>query len=125
MTELCLWPLIALPVSSLSPPPPQKNTTTRTSSALWVRDSYWLRLALSLEAQYQFAGLRHSAEKLDYKDWQVPLGRRFRALKLWFVLRMYGAASIRAYLRHRWEVRRWEGGRGGIRGGVGVVADAA
>jgi len=34
------------------------------------------------------------------QDWQVPLGRRFRALKLWFVLRTYGAEGLRGYLRH-------------------------
>ena len=30
---------------------------------------------------------------IDYRDWQVPLGRRFRALKLWFVMRCYGLAE--------------------------------
>ena len=35
-----------------------------------------------------------------FQDWQVPLGRRFRALKLWFVLRTYGAEKLKAYLRH-------------------------
>eukprot|EP00884_Botryococcus_braunii_P016629 jgi/Botrbrau1/364/Bobra.110_2s0021.1 len=34
------------------------------------------------------------------QDWQVPLGRRFRALKLWFVLRTYGLEGLRAYIRH-------------------------
>ena len=34
------------------------------------------------------------------QDWQIPLGRRFRALKLWFVLRTYGGEGLRAYLRH-------------------------
>lgn len=33
------------------------------------------------------------------QDWQIPLGRRFRALKLWFVLRMYGADNLKAFLR--------------------------
>ena len=36
---------------------------------------------------------------IDYRDWQIPLGRRFRALKLWFVLRHYGAAGLRAHVR--------------------------
>lgn len=66
-----------------------------------MKDSFWLRAALSLEPQYQFAGLRHEAEHLDYKDWQVPLGRRFRALKVWLVMRMYGQDGIRAYLQHQ------------------------
>ena len=36
---------------------------------------------------------------IDYRDWQVPLGRRFRALKLWFVLRWYGAEGLRIAVR--------------------------
>jgi len=35
----------------------------------------------------------------DYRDWGVPLGRRFRALKLWFVIRSYGLEGIRKKLR--------------------------
>jgi aromatic-L-amino-acid decarboxylase len=35
----------------------------------------------------------------DYRDWQVPLGRRFRSLKLWLVLRHYGAERLRAMIR--------------------------
>jgi glutamate/tyrosine decarboxylase-like PLP-dependent enzyme len=35
------------------------------------------------------------------QDWQLPLGRRFRALKLWFVLRTYGAAGLRDYIGHK------------------------
>lgn len=34
--------------------------------------------------------LRGAGNVFDYKDWQIPLGRRFRSLKLWFVMRMYG-----------------------------------
>jgi aromatic-L-amino-acid/L-tryptophan decarboxylase len=45
--------------------------------------------------------LRNTAsdEVIDYRDWHVPLGRRFRALKLWFVLRTYGAEGIRHHVR--------------------------
>jgi len=35
----------------------------------------------------------------DYRDWQIPLGRRFRALKIWFVLRSYGVAALRDMVR--------------------------
>ena len=34
------------------------------------------------------------------QDWQIPLGRRFRALKLWFVMRSYGVQGLQGYLRH-------------------------
>ena len=36
---------------------------------------------------------------VDYRDWHVPLGRRLRALKLWFVIRHYGAQGLRANIR--------------------------
>jgi len=36
---------------------------------------------------------------IDYRDWQVPLGRRFRALKLWFVLRYYGIEGLQFHIR--------------------------
>lgn len=40
------------------------------------------------------------AQRAIVQDWQVPLGRRFRALKLWFVMRTYGGEGLRSYLRH-------------------------
>jgi aromatic-L-amino-acid decarboxylase len=36
---------------------------------------------------------------IDYRDWQIPLGRRFRALKLWFVLRHYGIEGLQFHIR--------------------------
>ncbi|MGI8663527.1 MAG: pyridoxal-dependent decarboxylase [Acidimicrobiales bacterium] len=44
---------------------------------------------------------------IDYRDWHVPLGRRFRALKLWFVLRHYGAAGLRHHLREHVAFAQW------------------
>lgn len=35
----------------------------------------------------------------DYRDWQIPLGRRFRSLKVWFVLRSYGIKGLRDFIR--------------------------
>jgi aromatic-L-amino-acid decarboxylase len=35
----------------------------------------------------------------DYRDWQIPLGRRFRSLKIWFVLRSYGIEGLQAHIR--------------------------
>lgn len=36
---------------------------------------------------------------LRWQHWQIPLGRRFRALKLWFVLRLYGVANLQKHIR--------------------------
>jgi len=36
---------------------------------------------------------------IDYRDWQIPLGRRFRALKLWFVIRHYGVEGLQHHVR--------------------------
>ena len=38
---------------------------------------------------------------LCWQHWQIPLGRRFRALKLWFVLRLYGVANLQAHIRRQ------------------------
>ena len=42
--------------------------------------------------------LRDAASAMDLRDWQLPLGRRFRALKLWWVLRSYGARGLRHHI---------------------------
>src|SRR4029434_3732780 len=56
--------------------------------------------ALSALPEYLRNAATESGAVIDYRDWQVPLGRRFRALKLWFVLRWYGAEGLRAHIRH-------------------------
>ena len=43
---------------------------------------------------------------IDYRDWQIPLGRRFRALKLWFVIRSYGIEGLRYHLREHVRLAR-------------------
>ncbi|KAJ9697060.1 hypothetical protein PVL29_009011 [Vitis rotundifolia] len=43
---------------------------------------------------------------VDYKDWQVPLGRRFRSLKLWMVLRLYGVEKLQHYIRNHIELAK-------------------
>lgn len=39
--------------------------------------------------------------KLCFQHWQIPLGRRFRAMKLWFVLRLYGVHGIQEHVRNQ------------------------
>ncbi|KAG7254021.1 hypothetical protein CRUP_014984 [Coryphaenoides rupestris] len=43
---------------------------------------------------------------VTYRHWGIPLGRRFRALKIWFVLRMYGLSGLQAYIRKHVELAK-------------------
>jgi aromatic-L-amino-acid decarboxylase len=63
-----------------------------------MRDPAGLTRALSLTPAYLESQRADSAP--EYRDWSVALGRRFRALKLWFVLRSYGAEGLREMIRN-------------------------
>jgi aromatic-L-amino-acid decarboxylase len=52
-------------------------------------------LVRTLDILPAFLKTREGSQVIDYRNWSVPLGRRFRALKLWFVLRSFGVAEIR------------------------------
>jgi aromatic-L-amino-acid/L-tryptophan decarboxylase len=67
--------------------------------AFWVADREELVRALTVMPEFLRNAATESGAVIDYRDWQVPLGRRFRALKLWFVLRWYGAEGLRAHVR--------------------------
>lgn len=68
-------------------------------SAFWVAEREALVGALSILPDYLRNAASESGQVWDYRDWQIPLGRRFRALKLWFVLRCAGAEALRARIR--------------------------
>ena len=65
-------------------------------SAFYVRDVEVLKRAFSLVPEYLTTG--HSGVT-DYMDWGVQLGRRFRALKLWMVIRYFGHEGLAAHMR--------------------------
>ncbi|HYZ99477.1 MAG TPA: pyridoxal-dependent decarboxylase [Acidimicrobiales bacterium] len=73
--------------------------TTLDCSLLWVADRSALTDALSITPEYLRNQASASGEVIDYRDWHVALGRRFRALKLWFVLRWYGVEGLRHHVR--------------------------
>lgn len=73
--------------------------TTFDCSALFLADRAPVIDALSITPEYLRNQASESGEVIDYRDWQIPLGRRFRALKLWFVLRSYGLEGLREHIR--------------------------
>ena len=68
-------------------------------SCLFVKCRRNLTSALSIDASYLRNDLSESGLVTDYRDWQIPLGRRFRSLKIWFVLRTYGVSGLKAHIR--------------------------
>ena len=76
-------------------------------NCFWVADRAALIDALSVLPEYLRNRASDSGEVIDYRDWHVPLGRRFRALKLWFVIRHYGAEGLRAHVRRSVELAEW------------------
>ncbi|KAG8927006.1 hypothetical protein FRC00_002394 [Tulasnella sp. 408] len=68
---------------------------------LWIHIDAATLLTDALDVTPEFLRTKHSEEGtvIDYRNWQLALGKRFRALKLWFVLRSYGAEGYRAHIR--------------------------
>jgi len=62
-------------------------------SAYYVRDAAALTRTFAIAPPY--LATREGAQVIDYRDWGIALGRRFRALKLWFVIRSYGVEGLR------------------------------
>ncbi len=65
----------------------------------WVADRAALIRSLTILPEYLVNAATESGAVIDYRDWHVQLGRRFRALKLWFVIRHYGVAGLQALVR--------------------------
>ena len=63
-------------------------------------------LVRTLDILPAFLKTREGDQVIDYRNWSVTLGRRFRALKLWFVLRSYGVAEIRRRIASHIEMAR-------------------
>ncbi|GMH02544.1 hypothetical protein Nepgr_004383 [Nepenthes gracilis] len=69
-------------------------------SALWVKDRSALTQSLSTDPEFLKNKASETKMVVDYKDWQIPLGRRFRSLKLWIILRLYGQEGLQSYIRN-------------------------
>jgi len=70
----------------------------------YVADRRALIEALSVLPEYLRTSAAETGAVFDYRNWQIPLGRRFRALKLWFVIRHYGVEGLRHHVRRHVEL---------------------
>jgi len=70
----------------------------------YVADRKTLIQTLSILPEYLRNKATESGAVIDYRDWHVPLGRRFRSLKLWFVIRHYGVEGLRHHIRRHIEL---------------------
>lgn len=75
--------------------------------AYWTSDRDALVGAMSITPEYLRNSATDSGCVIDYRDWQVPLGRRFRALKLWLVIRHFGLEGLRAHVRAHIAMAEW------------------
>ena len=73
-------------------------------SCFYVADREALIRSLSILPEFLRNPATESGAVIDYRDWQIPLGRRFRALKLWFVIRHYGVEGLRSLVRRHVEL---------------------
>jgi len=72
-------------------------------SCFYVSDKDALIDSLSISPEYLKTKASESNSVFDYRDWQIPLGRRFRSLKLWSVIRHYGIKGMQAHIRQHIE----------------------
>lgn len=68
-------------------------------NCFYVQNRSELINALSIMPEFLKNQATESGKVIDYRDWQIPLGRRFRSLKLWFVIRHYGIEGLQHYVR--------------------------
>ena len=73
-------------------------------NCFYVRNRQALISTLGMQADILYNRATESGAVIDYRDWHVPLGRRFRALKLWFVIRHYGIEGLRYHVRRHVEL---------------------
>ena len=90
---------------SLSWNPHKWMGTILDTSLFFVRDAEHLIRVMSTNPSYLQSQV--DGDVVQYRDWGIPLGRRFRALKLWFHLKLDGIENIRARLRRDLENARW------------------
>lgn len=73
-------------------------------NCFFVADRSVLIKTLSILPEYLKNQATESGAVFDYRDWHIQLGRRFRSLKLWFVIRHYGVNGLQYHIRKHVEM---------------------
>jgi len=73
-------------------------------TCFYVRNRKELTETLAITPEYLRNAASAAGSVVDFRDWHIPLGRRFRALKLWLVIRSYGVEALRGMVRHHVEL---------------------
>jgi aromatic-L-amino-acid decarboxylase len=80
--------------------------TSFDCDCFFVADRNHLIRTLSVLPEYLRNQATESGAVIDYRDWHIQLGRRFRALKLWFVIRHYGVEGLQHHIREHVRLAR-------------------
>ncbi|CAM9098095.1 unnamed protein product [Laminaria digitata] len=75
-------------------------------TAMWVKKSAYLVDALSVTPEILKSKEYRRGQVSDFRDWQVPLGRKFRSLKIWLTMRAFGLDKVRALVRSQTELAK-------------------
>ncbi|KAE8677017.1 Tyrosine/DOPA decarboxylase 2 [Hibiscus syriacus] len=85
--------------NSISMNPHKWFLTNMDCCCLWIKEPHLLTDSLSSDPEYLKNNASKTKSVVDYKDWQIALSRRFRALKLWIVIRRHGLANLMYHIR--------------------------
>ncbi|XP_027172752.1 tryptophan decarboxylase TDC2-like [Coffea eugenioides] len=86
-------------VDSLSLSPHKWLLSYLDCSCLWVKKPDLLVKALNTNPEYLKNKRSELGSVVDYKDWQIGTGKRFKALRLWLIMRSYGVANLQSHIR--------------------------
>ena len=86
-------------VDSLSLSPHKWLLSYLDCCCLWVKQPGQITRSLSTNPEYLKNKASESGSVVEYKDWQIGTGRKFKALRLWFVIRTYGVGNLQSHIR--------------------------
>nr|P17770.1 RecName: Full=Aromatic-L-amino-acid decarboxylase; Short=AADC; AltName: Full=DOPA decarboxylase; AltName: Full=Tryptophan decarboxylase; Short=CrTDC [Catharanthus roseus]AAA33109.1 tryptophan decarboxylase (EC 4.1.1.28) [Catharanthus roseus]CAA47898.1 tryptophan decarboxylase [Catharanthus roseus] len=86
-------------VDSLSLSPHKWLLAYLDCTCLWVKQPHLLLRALTTNPEYLKNKQSDLDKVVDFKNWQIATGRKFRSLKLWLILRSYGVVNLQSHIR--------------------------